>query len=131
LLNQRHQYRTVLVAGSDARIAGILCTELLQLGCFAAGPFTSNAEAVQWLADNPADAAIVDVSLDDGPSMRLARALTQDNIPLVFFGSYSAGSGTIHAEVPGQPGIYRESSLPDLLDALESLGLAEAAGSVG
>ena len=121
-MNQRHHYRTVLIAGRDARINALLDLELKQLGCLTAGPFTSNSEAVGWLVDNPADVALVDVALEDGPSIGLARALTQESIPLVFFGAYAPAQGLIRAEVPGRPGVYRESSIPDLLDAMEQVG---------
>ena len=92
------------------------------MGCLPAGPFASNAEAIDWLSDNPADIALIDVRLEDGSSLSLARVLESEHVPLVFYGAYAPADGKIHAEVPGQPGTYRESTLPELLDAFERVG---------
>jgi hypothetical protein len=110
--------RTVLIAACDERTAGSLSSEFGALGCIIAGPFTSNAAAVQWLAtEERPDIAVVDALMTDGAALRLAMQLQRKGIRFVFFAAYDPVKRTIRAELPDCPGWCQDTSVRELLQA--------------
>jgi CheY-like chemotaxis protein len=81
----------VLVLDDDLLIAMMLVDWLDELDCVAAGPATSEAEALALLGDG-LDAAILDVSLGDGDSSGVAAALRARGVPFAFASGYGAAA---------------------------------------
>jgi DNA-binding NarL/FixJ family response regulator len=109
--------QTVLIATGDKQTGEELCSEFGALGCTIAGPFTSNAQAVEWLATGRPDVAVVDALMTDGAALRLAMQLQQKGIQFVFFAAYDPAKRTIRAELPDSPGKCRDTSIRELLRA--------------
>jgi DNA-binding response OmpR family regulator len=113
--------QSILIAASDPGVGLRLSSSIQELGWSVAGPFHSNAEALDWLDDERVDCAILDILLNDGSAFQLAATLYRAGIPFVFFADFDARRGTIRAEFPRTPGACREAHLLELLDALEGV----------
>ena len=75
--------RVALVLEDEGIIAMDVGDALAAKGFFVATA-VSNEAARRWLADNPPpDVAVLDVTLTDGPSHKLATFLTELGVPLV------------------------------------------------
>ena len=82
--------RVALILEDEGLIAMDIGDALASKGFFVATAVSSEA-ARRWLADNPPpDVAIIDVTLADGPSHKLAAFLTELGVPLV-----------VHSSIPG------------------------------
>src|SRR5918997_4055117 len=86
--------KRVLVAEDEALISVILSGDLRDEGYLIAGPFSREAEALAWLADDTPDLAIVDYMLRDGPCTALVRILRERGVPFVVFSGYARGPDT-------------------------------------
>ncbi len=75
--------RRILVCEDDAFIGWDLSDELESAGFAVAGPFTTVAETLDYLADHVPAAAIVDVILKDASCDALADALRERSIPFL------------------------------------------------
>ncbi|WP_048709326.1 response regulator [Microvirga massiliensis] len=64
-----------------------LADELAERGYEVAGPFTC-AEALAWIRGNTPDLAVLDVALQLGSCVRLARELQGREVPILVFSSY-------------------------------------------
>ncbi|HRX87666.1 MAG TPA: response regulator [Phycisphaerae bacterium] len=74
----------ILIA-EDHLVQAVACADFLRsLGYTVVGPVASLAQARRILADEPIDAALLDVWLRDGAAFPLAADLASRNIPLVF-----------------------------------------------
>jgi hypothetical protein len=113
--------RVALVAANDSRVGSALCAALQEENWRVAGPFATTSEAVEWLTFDHAQFAILDTLLVDGSASRLATLLQREGVPFVFFAGFDTGRRMIRAEFPNEPGCCRESSLPDLLEAMKRL----------
>jgi DNA-binding response OmpR family regulator len=111
--------QSILIAASDPRVGLRLSSAIQGAGWSVAGPFHSNAAALDWLDHERVDYAILDILLNDGSAFQLAATLHRAGIPLVFFAGYDAHRQMIRAEFPDAPGACREARLLDLLGALE------------
>jgi hypothetical protein len=120
----------VLIAVGDEQTGAVLRDEFAGLGWGVVGPFTSNFQALQWLALAPArtdggdgagrgplDLAVVDALMTDGASLRLALALRRRNVKVASFAAFDVNRRRIRAELPDSPGLCREASVSDLLQA--------------
>lgn len=77
--------KRILVVEDETLIAMVLEDMLDELGCALAGSFTSARDALASLSsDQPVDAAILDVELDDGKSWPVAAALLDRAVPFAF-----------------------------------------------
>src|SRR4051812_20024439 len=108
---------SILIAASEPQVGSSLSSSIRNLGWSVAGPFRRNADALDWLGDEQADCAILDIMLNDGSAFQLAAALYRAGTPLVFFSDFNPGQNTIRAEFPRKPGVCREAQLSELLSA--------------
>jgi DNA-binding response OmpR family regulator len=109
----------VLIAEDEALIGLDIVDTLLGGKYRADGPFASCAAALAWLKENKPDAAILDVSLRDGPSIEIARELRRRGIPFVVYtGCLSGGADAAFA---GAPWLEKPILSADLLGALAGL----------
>jgi hypothetical protein len=117
--DSRHLYRTVLVVASEPRTGSVLESELTELGCFVGGPFTTNAEAVEWLTHNCADLALVELGLGDPSSAWLDQVLREEAVPALLFQAAHCPEGAIRLRPASGVASLREMPLADLLHAAE------------
>jgi two-component system, response regulator PdtaR len=76
--------RTILVAEDDF-IAGVDITDTCQeAGYWVEGPHTGINSAMLALQKKRPDLAILDLRLQDGPVLALARKLHDENVPIIF-----------------------------------------------
>jgi DNA-binding response OmpR family regulator len=76
-----------LLVESNAIIGLDLADELAEQGYEVAGPFTC-AEALAWIKVDTPDLAVLDVALQSGICVRLARELRAREVPILVFSSY-------------------------------------------
>ena len=77
----------VLVVESDAVIGMSLAEDLNDDGFRVAGPFSCSG-ALGWLETGRPDLAVLDVDLQSGPCVELARKLRSRGIPFMIFSSH-------------------------------------------
>jgi DNA-binding response OmpR family regulator len=78
---------SVLILEEEALIALDVEYYLIRSGFVVAAALQSCGEAVEWLAENHPDVAIIDVQLRDGSCGRLAQMLIDLSIPFVVHSS--------------------------------------------
>ncbi len=83
LSNQR-----VLVVEDERLIALDVQDILEEWGCIVLGPVASAEAALQLIADDPPDLAVLDVNLNDGTSEPVAAALRAMGLPFVVLTAY-------------------------------------------
>ncbi|ACL62972.1 response regulator [Methylobacterium nodulans] len=94
-------YRRVLVVEDEYLLAYDLARALQKLGAFVVGPVPELEQVLALPADEPMDAAVLDVNLKGQFVFPLADALREDGVPFVFATGYneSAIPGA-HKDVP-------------------------------
>jgi DNA-binding response OmpR family regulator len=73
----------ILIAEDYGAIAMMLYEDLSEAGFEVSGPFTSCSAALASLDRQAPDAAILDIELNDGPCVALARTLRDKGIPFL------------------------------------------------
>jgi hypothetical protein len=81
------QARRILLVEDDALIGLMLEHDLLAHGFTVLGPFASCAATLAWLDGQVPDAAILDITLTDGPCVELAR-----RSPGILLGGHGSGN---------------------------------------
>lgn len=76
-----------LIVESNAIIGLYLTDDLEDQGYVTAGPFAC-AGAVKWLAANTPNIAILDVDLQSGPCIELARELKRRGVPIIVYSAH-------------------------------------------
>jgi DNA-binding response OmpR family regulator len=112
--------RCVLVAEDEAIIGLDLSDELEQLGFNVVGPFMRNSAALAWLSKITPDLAILDVRLEDGTCLDLARELRRRGVPFVFFSGSGGLRSQMESEFPGAPWVAKPATLAHLLGAVQT-----------
>ena len=112
--------KRVLVAEDEALISVILAGDLRDEGYVIAGPFSRCHDALEWVAHDTPDLAIVDYMLRDGPCTTLVRTLRERGVPFVVFSGYARGPDTPQ-EFDDAPWFDKPASLGDLLAAFADL----------
>lgn len=109
-----------MIVEDQALIGMSLEAFLEDAGYRVEGPFMSNAQAMQWLASETPDIALLDVMLKDGTSVEIARALKSRGIPFVV---YSGLPPTTlgPSELQGMPWLEKPVSRETLAAALDGL----------
>ena len=82
----------VLIAENDPLVTACYEDIITDASASVCGSFRSCAEAEEWLSDHYPDAAIVGITLQDGSSVPLAKALCGRNIPFLVASRFSANS---------------------------------------
>jgi hypothetical protein len=120
---------SVLISVGDEQTGAVLSEEFAGLGWSVVGPFTSNFQALQWLSHVPPDAsgdgavrsqvdlAVVDALMTDGASLRLSMALRRRGVKVASFAAFDTSRRRLRAELPDCPGLCRDASVSDLLQA--------------
>ena len=72
----------------EALIAVALQADLEDAGYTVAGPFTTCVSALEWLAGNRPDLAVLDTVLKDGPCKEVALKLTSLEVPFVVYSGH-------------------------------------------
>ncbi|MCB8822494.1 response regulator [Microvirga rosea] len=93
---------------------------LEEAGFTVAGPFTSCAQALEWLEHNSPDLAILDIMIKDGTSLQIARELKNRGIPFtVYSGLPPKAEGP--PELRGAPWLEKPVSREILASTLRSI----------
>ena len=121
---------SVLISVGDEQTGPSLSEEFAGLGWSVVGPFTSNFQALQWLSHMPptdgggdgavkpqVDLAVVDALMTDGASLRLSMALRRRGVKVASFAAFDTSRRRLRAELPDCPGLCRDASVSDLLQA--------------
>ncbi|PVM82960.1 response regulator [Caulobacter endophyticus] len=80
--------RRVLVVEDDFYLAGDTSRALREAGAEVVGPVPRPGPALEVLAREDLDAAVVDINLGEGPSFALADALKRAGVPFLFVTGY-------------------------------------------
>lgn len=104
--------RRVLVVEDEAAVALMLEDLLAEHGAVIAGPTADAASALQLIAVEAIDCAIVDYGLVDGTSLPVADALMARRVPFLFASGYDAsGFDPRYAGVPRLDKVYSAGEL--------------------
>lgn len=76
-----------LIVESNAAIGLYLADDLDAQGYTTAGPFTC-AGAVKWLTTHTPDIAVLDVDLQSGSCVEMARELKRRNVPFIVYSAH-------------------------------------------
>ena len=108
----------ILVVEDEFMVAALLQDRLVDLGCDVVGPASNIEEALELLATEQIDAAVLDVNISGRMVFPVADALAERKVPFVFATAYG-GAGLVepHAErtVLNKP--YHERALEHALRA--------------
>ncbi len=110
--------RTLLLVEESAIIGLDLADNLEHEGYEVAGPFSCEA-ALTWVESATPDLAVLDVHLQSGFCVRLARELQRRGVPLVVHSSYNQ----IHAlsEFQNLPWVQMPAAFSEVASALSRL----------
>lgn len=85
----RNGNKRILVVDDEWLIAALLEDMVHELGHDVVGPAPNVVQALQLIADDAPDAAVLDVSLDGARSYPIADALAERGIPFVFLTGFA------------------------------------------
>ena len=80
--------RRVLIVEDEMIVAWLISDMLEDLGCLVVGPAASVTQALEVVAHEPLDAAVLDVNLNGERSYPVADALTARCVPFLFSTGY-------------------------------------------
>jgi DNA-binding response OmpR family regulator len=80
-----------LIAEDQALIGMSLEAYLDDMGFVVAGPFTTQAQALAWLATNKPNLAILDYKLGEGTCAEIARELNTRGVPVIVYSGTRRG----------------------------------------
>ena len=117
--NSMPQTRCMIV--EDQALIGMSLEAFLEdAGFEVAGVFMSNAQALQWLEDDLPDVAVLDVMINDGTSVAVARLLKKLGVPFaVYSGLPSRSERPI--ELQNVPWLEKPVSRETLVDVIGQL----------
>ena len=111
---------TVLLIEGEPLVGLALGDALAEAGYRVAGPVTSQAEALAWLAQAAPDLAVLDLPLRDGDGSRLARVLRASGVPFLVHAD-DARDATACAELSAAPRLIKPAWHRDLVLVLGQL----------
>ncbi|WP_203154302.1 response regulator [Methylobacterium aquaticum] len=116
---------TVLLIEEEPLVGLVLGDTLAEAGYEVAGPVTSQAEALAWLARTgpgltAPDLAVLDLPLRDGDGRRLARVLRASGVPFLVHAD-DARDATACAELSAAPRLIKPAWHRDLVLVLGQL----------
>ena len=114
----------VLLAEDNAAIGLALEDALNDGGYTVVGPFASCSAALAWLRDATPDLALLDLGLQDGPCVELARALRQRGVPILVLSGDHQSECELDPELRGVPWIEKPVASESLMNALGALSAA-------
>src|SRR5215210_8473708 len=80
-----------LIAEDQALIGMSLEAYLDEMGFVVAGPFTTQGQALAWLATNVPNLAILDYKLGEGTCADIARELNARGVPVIVYSGMKRG----------------------------------------
>ena len=81
-----------LIAEDQALIGMSLEAYLDEMGFVVAGPFTTQEQALAWLATNVPNLAILDYKLGEGTCAEIARELNARGVPVIVYSGTPRGA---------------------------------------
>jgi DNA-binding response OmpR family regulator len=112
--------QSILLVEDNTLISLMLEDDLLASGFAVLGPFTSCAATLAWLDGQKPDAAVLDISLSDGPCVELARVLRKRKVPFLVFTGESPRS-EIARDFAGVPWIAKPASSIQIVESLRDM----------
>lgn len=73
----------ILIVEDDPLISMALEITLEDMGCHAVGPVTNTPQALELIAHDPPDGAVVDINLENSNGLDVAAELSRQNIPFI------------------------------------------------
>jgi DNA-binding response OmpR family regulator len=116
----RRSLPRILLVEDDALIGIMLEDDLWEAGFEVLGPYTSCAATLKRLRRHVPDAAILDITLTDGPCVELARVLREQEIPFLVFTGQLRDS-PFAEDFAGAPWIEKPSSVNYIVQTLWDL----------
>ena len=87
----QHLKKCRVLVVEDEPLIGLDISGLLDAaGCEVVGPFRTAGPAIQSIADQHFDAAILDFTIADGTSVSIADALALKSVPFIWLSGYAA-----------------------------------------
>jgi CheY-like chemotaxis protein len=118
--------RKILVVEDEMMIAMLIEDMLDEFGCKLVGPATNVPRALELIARENVEIAVLDLNLDGQNTYAIADALQQKNVPFIFATGY--GSTGLRQEYGNRPVLQKPFQARDLENALaEALGSAAIA----
>jgi len=117
----------VLVAQEETVVGLALEDALTEAGYTVAGVFATSSAALEWLENRRADAAILDFSLHDGPSVDLLRELKSRGVPILLYSAFNK----LRDEFRELPHIMKPGTFDQIVNALDKLLLGADSASSG
>ena len=114
-----------LIVEDQALIGMSLEAYLEDSGFEVAGPFTTAAQALDWLARDTPEIALLDIMLGDGSCVTVAGELKRRGVPFAVYSGLPPG-GELPAELRGVPWLEKPVSREILARTLEKLTRAAA-----
>ena len=113
-----HLYRKILLISEDPEVGTELSSAIEAEGCLVAGPFPRSEPALEFLAHDCADLALIDSLNADPQSHELIGSLAEDAVPQVFFNGFDRDRRRVRIEEEDNPGFCRDLTVAELLEAL-------------
>jgi CheY-like chemotaxis protein len=108
--------RRVLVVEDEMMIAMLIEDMLDEFGCKLVGPATNVPRALELIAKENVEIAVLDLNLDGQDTYAIAEALQQKNVPFIFATGY--GSTGLRQEYGNRPVLQKPFQARDLESAL-------------
>jgi CheY-like chemotaxis protein len=108
--------RKVLVVEDEMIIAMLIEDMLDEFGCKLVGPATNVPRALELIAKESIDVAVLDLNLDGKDTYAIADALQRKNVPFIFATGY--GSAGLRQEYGNRPVLQKPFLASDLETAL-------------
>jgi DNA-binding response OmpR family regulator len=109
-----------MIVEDQALIGMSLEASLEEAGFQVAGVFMSNAQALQWLAGNAPDIAVLDIMIKDGTSLEIARVLKGLGVPFAVYSGLPP-KADCPPELQNVPWLEKPASREILLNVLSQL----------
>lgn len=110
----------VLILEDEVLIGINLQDELQEAGYRVAEPFTTCADALEWLRTSTPDVAVLDAALKDGSCREIARELEKRAVPFLIYSGYGENQGLL-AEFRHSPWLEKPIPPSELVQACQQL----------
>jgi len=118
--------RPIVLIVDDEPLISMLYEEIvIDAGLSVGGTFASCESAEEWLNVHDSDLAIIDITLQDGNSVELAKKLCGRKIPFLVVSGYPAESDGIDEIFKSAPWVVKPVTPASLQSALQSLIASE------
>lgn len=115
----------VLVLEDEVLIGINLQDELQEAGYCVAGPFTTCADALDWLRTATPDVAVLDAALKDGSCREIAHELQRRSVPFLIYSGYGEDQALL-AKFCHSRWIEKPIPASELVQACEQLLVGQA-----